>query len=148
MRDGINMVTALGALGVTEIFEDFTTKVSLNFGSVVSAYNATQDNIATIANNGVIGTYNVVDNAVVGTTTIVMDTEVRVVDAFNNLVDRWSTIIYDVIEIFTYIILFAVVITIITLMVFHDELFTVVDHLIIVMKKWADGFLKFSTIIP
>lgn len=142
------MVTALGALGVTEIFEDFTTKVSLNFGSVVSAYNATQDNIATIANNGVIGTYNVVDNAVVGTTTIVMDTEVRVVDAFNNLVDRWSTIIYDVIEIFTYIILFAVVITIITLMVFHDELFTVVDHLIIVMKKWADGFLKFSTIIP
>lgn len=129
------MVSALSILGVTEIIEDVTTKISKNFGSIVSAYNSTQDNIATVANNTVVGTYNVVDNAVSGTAAVVMDTETRVVDAFNNLIDRWSMIVYDIIEIISYLILFTVIIIVMVLVIFHEELFTIIDHLVDIIKK-------------
>lgn len=129
------MVSALSILGVTEIIEDVTTKISKNFGSIVSAYNSTQDNIATVANNTVVGTYNVVDNAVSGTAAVVMDTETRVVDAFNNLIDRWSMIVYDIIEIISYLILFTVIIIVMVLVIFHEELFAIIDHLVDIIKK-------------
>lgn len=129
------MVSALSILGVTEIIEDVTTKISKNFGSIVSAYNSTQDNIATVANNTVVGTYNVVDNAVSGTAAVVMDTETRVVDAFNNLIDRWSMIVYDIIEIVSYLILFTVIIIVMVLVIFHEELFAIIDHLVDIIKK-------------
>ena len=100
-----------------------------------------------VVNNIAVGAYNTADNVIYSTATVALDTETRVVDAFNNVVDRWTTLAYDIIEMVSYALLLFIVVIIVTLFAFHDEIFFIVSSIVsslsIAAKNWADSLGAF-----
>lgn len=141
-------MSLLGVLGVSEIITDTTSKISANFKDIVSVANNTQDNVATVANNAVIGTYNTVSGAVNTAGQIVYDTEVRTLTTVSEFLNRGTELIYDIIEIISYMALFSVVVILSTMLLFHDEIFRIVAGIIVLLNGLGSKYLGLSGMIP
>ncbi len=109
------MTSVLELLGVSDLIMDTTGKISLN-------YDRTQENFFETVNTGMTGVYNITDDVVDKGAQIIYDTEVRAISSFDNIINKVAILIYDTLEVFSYLFLFAIIVVIIVLLIFHDEM--------------------------
>lgn len=135
------VVSIADLLGISDIIKDTTQKVTVSFARGLDSYDKTQENFFNVVDDGVTGLYNVADDVVDKGSQIIYDTEIRAISSFDNIVEKVAMILYDTLEVFSYLLMFMVIIVMIILLIFHNELLDFVKTLSEVALKILGGFV-------